>query len=708
MPQPPAQKAATGVSPGDKAQAPGSPSSTTLRHELRQPLNHIIGYSELLLEEAKTKELQAFGADLQKIYEAAKTLSTLIDSVAVSPAPGSPSATPHRADDGSRLRGEQPDLGVTVAGRERAAPSSGHVLVVDDDAVNGDLLSRQLTQQGYRVTVATDGRRALESIEADLADLVLLDVLMPEMDGFATCAALKAHPGTRHIPVIFMTALTDTVDKVRGFKLGAVDYITKPFHREEVLARIATHLALRRLQRSLQESEERLSGIIESAMDAIITLDRCGDILLFNRAAERVFRCRAGDALGGPVKPFLSEDLDRALADYMAGAASRPPVWLTEGFGGLRANGEAFSVEASISRTEASGQPLYTLILRDVQERHRAEAERQRLLSLARYLEDEIGGLRAAMDIVGASGDLREVLAQVEQVAPTAATALIQGETGTGKEVIARAIHAASDRRDKVLVKLNCAAIPTDLVESELFGHEKGAFTGALSRKLGRFELADRGTLFLDEVGDLPLAAQGKLLRVLQEGEFERVGGTGTRKVDVRIIAATNRDLASLRKEGAFRPDLFYRLNVFPITLPPLRERRQDLPFLIRHFVQSAARKYGKRIEHVPARALAAWQAHAWPGNIREIQHVIERAVILSRGAELAFEEASVGPAPPETAPRPLAETLEDAERTHILEALEAAGWRVSGRDGDAAQRLGLKPSTLEYRIKKLGISRQS
>ncbi len=706
MPDLSTQQAAAGVRPEEAAQAPGAPSSAILRHELRQPLNHIIGYSELLLEEAKSKELQTFGADLQKIHEAAKTLLTLIDSVVVSRAPGSPASTPYRVDDRPGRRAEYTDLRDAAIEHEPAARSAGHLLVVDDDERNGDLLSRQLRQQGYRVSVATDGRRALESIEADPADLVLLDVLMPEMDGFATCAALKARPGTRHIPVIFMTALTDTVDKVRGFELGAVDYITKPFHREEVLARISTHLALRRLQRRFQESEERLSGIIESAMDAIVTLDRAGEIVLFNRAAERVFRCPASDAVGQPVQRLLSEGLDRALADYMGRPVPKPPSWVPEGLCALRADGEVFPVEATISHTEANGPSLYTLILRDVQERDRAEAERQRLLGLARYLEDELGASRATEDVIGASHDLRDVMAQVEQVAPTAATVLIQGETGTGKEVIARTIHTMSRRKDEVLVKLNCAAIPGDLVESELFGHEKGAFTGALSRKLGRFELADQGTLFLDEVGDLPLAAQAKLLRVLQEGEIERVGGTETLKIDVRIIAATNRDLASGLKEGTFRPDLFYRLNVFPIMLPPLRHRKKDLPLLIRHYVQTYAEKYGKRIERVPACALSAWQAYAWPGNVRELQHVIERAVILSRGTELAFDEASLASvAAPEDALRPLAGTLEDAERAHLIKALQAADWRVSGKDG-AAERLGLKPSTLQFRIKKLGLTR--
>ncbi len=692
----------------DQASRTGAraPSSTSLRHDLRQPLNHIIGYSELLLEEAKDRQLETFSADLEKIHAAANTLLTLIDSlidsgtVECSSLPPAPQVVVDRsvlASDRASLRAEM----------EVAARLSGNLLVVDDDAINRDLLSRQLRQQGHQVSVAEDGHRALELIKTQPFDLVLLDVLMPEMDGFTTCERLKAHLGTHDIPVIFMTALADTVDKVKGLQLGAVDYITKPFHQAEVNARIATHLALERLKNRLQENEERLSRIIESAMDAIITLDQAGAIVLFNQAAERVLRCQATDAIGRPGSRFLSKDLCRVLADYVGAdpARPKPPIWVPEGHSALRADGEAFPVEATISHAEANGQPLYTLILRDVQERHKAEAERQQLQGLNRYLQEELRGSEAEEDLIGASQDLRDVLEKAQQVAPTAATVLILGETGTGKELIARTIHTLSRRKDKVLVKLNCAAIPNDLVESELFGHEKGAFTGALARKLGRFDLADQGTLFLDEVGELPLAVQTKLLRVVQEGEFERVGGNETRKVDVRIIAATNRDLVRHVREGGFRPDLFYRLNVFPITLPPLRHRKKDLPLLIQHFVRSYAEKYGKRIETVPARAMTALQAHEWPGNARELQHVIERAVILTRGAELAFDEEFLASAPAGQERPPPIESLEEAERAHILKALEMVGWRVSGTGG-AAECLGLKPSTLEFRMKKLGITR--
>jgi formate hydrogenlyase transcriptional activator len=305
--------------------------------------------------------------------------------------------------------------------------------------------------------------------------------------------------------------------------------------------------------------------------------------------------------------------------------------------------------------------------------------------------------------IIGNSPALESVLEQVEQVAPTDSTVLIQGETGTGKELIARAIHNLSARCGRPFVKLNCAAIPFDLLESELFGHERGAFTGAIAQKVGRFELADKGTLFLDEVGDIPPALQPKLLRVLQEQEFERLGSTRTHQVDVRLVAATNRNLMDMVKRNEFRSDLYYRLNVFPIPLPPLRERRGDIPALVEHFVEIYARRMGKQIEHIPPETMSAIMAFQWPGNIRELQNFIERSVIVTSGNVLqpllasltsAAEVESVG-----------AITLEDAERDHICKILEQTRWVVAGPNG-AAARLGIKRSTLYFRMQKLGISR--
>jgi len=305
--------------------------------------------------------------------------------------------------------------------------------------------------------------------------------------------------------------------------------------------------------------------------------------------------------------------------------------------------------------------------------------------------------------IIGNSPALESVLEQVEQVAPTNSTVLIQGETGTGKELIARAIHNLSSRCGRPFIKLNCAAIPFDLLESELFGHERGAFTGAIAQKVGRFELADKGTLFLDEVGDIPLALQPKLLRVLQEQEFERLGSGRTHQVDVRLVAATHRNLVEMVKGNGFRSDLYYRLNVFPVSLPPLRARREDLPALVEHFVETYARRMGKQIEHVPPETMAALSSYQWPGNIRELQNFIERSVILSSENVLDAPLASLKSATEVESLGPI--TLEDAERDHIRKTLEQTRWVVAGPNG-AAARLGIKRSTLYFRMQKLGISR--
>src|SRR5438477_10465510 len=307
--------------------------------------------------------------------------------------------------------------------------------------------------------------------------------------------------------------------------------------------------------------------------------------------------------------------------------------------------------------------------------------------------------------IIGNSAALEAVLEQVERVAPTGSTVLIQGETGTGKELIAHAIHNISPRYGQPFVRLNCAAIPLDLLESELFGHEKGAFTGAIAQKTGRFELADKGTLFLDEVGDIPPALQPKLLRVLQEQEFERLGSTHTHHVDVRLVAATNRDLADMVRRGEFRIDLYYRLNVFPILLPPLRDRRDDIPALVAHSIERCSRRIGKRIEHIPDDTMSALSAYDWPGNVRELQNLIERAVILSNDGVLPNPLPAAGTQG--VIISQAATTLRDSERTLILHTLQRVGWVIGGPKG-AAAKLGLKRTTLIHKMQKLGISRPS
>jgi DNA-binding NtrC family response regulator len=495
------------------------------------------------------------------------------------------------------------------------------VLVVDDDAASLSALFECLRRAGYRVLVAQDGHSALERAASGKPALILLDVMMPDLDGFETCRRLKADAATADIPVLFLTALADTAEKLKGFDAGAVDYLTKPFQWEEVLARVRTHLRLREAERALAAANATLE----------------------ERVAAR------------------TRELTAALAEL--------------------------------------------------------EQLKQRLQAENVYLQQELGADERG--IVGSSPALRNVLAQVARVARSDTTVLVTGETGTGKELIARAIHEASPRRDRALVKLNCAAISAGLVESELFGHVKGAFTGATDRHTGRFELADGGTLFLDEVSELPLDTQVKLLRVLQEREFEPVGSAKTQKVDVRVIAATNRHLEDVIAKGAFRADLYYRLNVFPIDVPPLRERRGDVVELAQHFVERLARKVGSNVRTLGAAARARLEEHTWPGNVRELQNTIERALISSPDTELvidwplggtrrlavdgaAFEPVATVPA----ATPPMgdgATTLVEVERQHIIAVLKRTSGTIEGPRG-AAKLLDMKPSTIRYRMRKLGI----
>jgi len=463
----------------------------------------------------------------------------------------------------------------------------------------------------------------------------------------------------------------------------------------------------RLMLQALEESEQRFAAIVSSAMDAIVGVDHRRKITLFNPAAERIFQCAQDLAVGQLLEHFIAPRCRRLFERFLAmdDPATKKPIWVAEGLYARRANGEEFPIEASFSPLSVDGEQRYTVILRDVNDRKQTEQSLTRLQQEKGYLQEFINTEHNLGDIVSASGEMQAVFEQVRMVAVTDTPVLLLGETGTGKELLARAIHELSDRRAALLVKVNCAALPSELIESELFGHEKGAFTGATQQRKGRFELANGGTLFLDEVGELTAAAQAKLLRVLQEQEFERVGGSETLKVDVRIIAATNRSLADEIAQGRFRADLYYRLNVFPIEVPALRERSTDIPLLARFFLDKYARKFGKRIRDVSALSLRRLLEYSWPGNVRELQNVIERAVILSSGSLLEVGPLLASHKPDDDAAQPGAETLAEVERSHILRTLEETGGVIAGPAG-AAVRLGLNPNTLRSKMLKLGIGR--
>jgi formate hydrogenlyase transcriptional activator len=468
-------------------------------------------------------------------------------------------------------------------------------------------------------------------------------------------------------------------------------------------ARAGAELERLHMEIVLKDNEERLRDLFDEAPIAYVYEGLDSKLLRVNRTAMKSLGITADqvDGLYGrdfvPNTPDAQRRLKEAFTSVGKGIDTSGVVLELR----RKDNGKPLWMKWW-SRPDPGGTYTRTMFL-DITEQVLMEQEKARLEAQNVYLQEEIKGTHNFEELIGGSTSLKKVLKNVERVAPTDSTVLITGETGTGKELIARAIHNLSPRKDRPLVKVNCAAIPAGLIESELFGHEKGAFTGALTKKVGRFELADKGTIFLDEIGELPLDLQSKLLRVLQEGEFERVGGTQTFKVNVRVIAATNRDLEQQSKTGHYRPDLYYRLNVFPIHLPALREREGDIPLLAQFFVSKFATDFGKKIDRIPERMIASLQRYPWPGNIRELEHVIERAVILSEGSELEPIDWLSQPGGKAGSGKTL--TLEEMERQHIVDVLDQTNWRVSGDKG-AAKILDLNPTTLEARMKKLGITR--
>jgi formate hydrogenlyase transcriptional activator len=471
-------------------------------------------------------------------------------------------------------------------------------------------------------------------------------------------------------------------------------------------ARACAEIERLRMEEALRASEQNFRDLFEEAPIAYVYEDTESRFVSANRAAMELLGLKPEDVPGtvglSLVAPSAEERVRAALTSVRQGEPrARVEIELRR-----KDDGRPVWVQWW-SRPDPDGKYTRTMLV-DITERVLAEQERNRLQQQNEYLREEIESFG---EIVGGSRALRDVLGTVRQVAPTDSTVLILGETGSGKELVARAVHNFSQRRERPLIKLNCSALPTGLVESELFGHEKGAFTGATDRRVGRFELADGGTIFLDEVGELPLEAQAKLLRVLQEREFERVGGTRTIRVDVRVVAATNRDLAQAVADGKFRQDLYYRLHVFPVRLPPLRERVEDIPLLVHYFVDRFAAKIGRTITHVAPDVMARLTAYAWPGNVRELENVIERAVILATGPELTIapEALPVLAAPPASAAAPASGpgALREVERQHIVAVLKQTGWRVDGPHG-AARILNMHPSTLRSRMQKLGIRRSA
>ena len=747
------------------------------------------------------------------------------------------------------------------------------ILVVDDEIPNLQLLAGLLEKEGYQVRPAEKAQTALEAALAKPPGLILLDVRMPDMDGFELCRRLKKDKRTQHVPILFVSALQDTETRVQGLEAGGVDFISKPFQEPEILARVKTHLQLHRMQQhleqlvdertrdldqtvsALQESDERYQLSLAGSGAGIWDWDILSDKVFFSvrlkqllgyapeefrdtpdefwgrlhpddyasvRSAvdrhieERVpfridyrLQTRSGeyrwyyargqalwDETGQPTRMsgsiidittrkkaeeeiLSSETRFRSLIEQspmpieilsldgkiLQTNPSWNKLWAVDEVGAaetikkynmltdpqLKNLGIDHLVEKAFSGEHVILPPiiydanetvenfeienlqglkspwiqchLYPIkdtngklvnIINtyvDISDRKNTEIKlseafeeikqlKDQLEAESAYLQEEIKLEHNFENIIGQSEAIKYVLHRVELVASTESPVLIMGETGTGKELMARALHKLSPHGKRALVKVNCAALPRELIESELFGHEKGAYTGATTTQIGRFELAKGSTLFLDEIGELPLELQPKLLHVLEYGEFERLGSSRTRHSDARIIAATNRVLEEEVQKGRFREDLWYRLKVFPITVPPLRERQEDIPLLVEWFVNQRKGRVGKRVDKVSKRTMQTLQDYHWPGNVRELMHAIESALITAKGTKLNFElPITSGTGPSEFKP------FEEMERDYILQVLKANKWKIGG-DNSAASTLGMHVNTLRGRMKKLGIKK--
>ena len=735
------------------------------------------------------------------------------------------------------------------------------ILIVDDEIPSLRLLAELLEKEGYQVRPAEKAQTAIDSALAKPPGLILLDVRMPEMDGFEVCRHLKQDERTRHVPVIFVSALDDIEAKIQSFEAGGVDYISKPFQEQEILARVKTHMSLFRMQQHLEqlveertaevaESEARSRSFVENANETIVvTQDEV--VKYCNPKISELTDYSQEEMLSQGIDVFIHpEDLEMVLSEYRARVSGERPTssystrivtkggqekhvlvnsalvdwdgkpatlalitditeqelarkelkqseerfrnlmeqspldiviftpegqitevntaWMLnwdfqadeadkifatynmrtdsqyEDLGFAPLVERAFAGESIVlppihyipsreldkmgledieARSRWIQCHLYSIkdkngsvesvvaINMDITEQKQAETElqnayeeiknlKEQLEAESAYLQDEIKLEHNFENIIGQSEALKYVLNRVEQVAPMDSPVLLMGETGTGKELIARALHQLSPCGKRALVKVNCAALPRELIESELFGREKGAFTGATTTQPGRFELAKGSTLFLDEIGELPLELQAKLLRVLESGEFERLGSSRTLQSDARVIAATNRVLEEEVRKGRFRDDLWYRLKVFPITVPPLRERQEDIPLLVKWFVDQLARKMGKRATEISKHTMQMLQSYPWPGNVRELKHAVESALITSQGDRLNFELPKI-----EDAALSDFKSFEEMECDYILRILKAKNWKIGGKDS-AASILGMPPSTLRSRMKKLGLKK--
>ena len=640
-------------------------------------------------------------------------------------------------------------------------------MLVDDNPINLQVLYQTLEGHGYKLLLAKNGEDALSIVRKVHPALILLDIMMPGMDGYEVCQKIKSSPEISDVAIIFLSALDDVKDKVKGFNLGAVDYVAKPFQSEEVIVRVETHLKIRQLEKTLEQKNKQLEEdnalILESMGEGLLGVNKQGLITFINPAGANITGWQEGEIIdrnfhdlfmhtdkNGQRNPIEKDKVFNSLRDRMVRHSDNDIFW--------NKDGQNFPVEYTVTAIEGKTDiSSACVVFKNISERKQREkdlnqalktvgelkeklqaensnlrAESSYLRAESSYLQEEIRSEQNYGEIIGNSSALIKTMEEAKQVAATDTTVLIIGESGTGKESMARAIHQFSARKERPLIKVNCAAISESLVESELFGHVKGAFTSAINDRTGHFELADKGTIFLDEIGEVSLDVQVKLLRVLQEQEIQRVGSGELINVDVRIIAATNRNLKQMVDEGTFRMDLFYRLNVFPLTVPPLRDRKSDIPLLLAKFLDNLSKKLGKSFRGISEVSMELLMDYHWPGNIRELQNVIERSAILSKTEVIDVDDALVPVSIKQlnlekndslllvnesdetlqtdgtvkTARRLSAyKTLAENEKRYITDLLNDLNWVIGGKKG-AAEILDVPASTLRSRMKKLGIER--
>jgi PAS domain S-box-containing protein len=589
--------------------------------------------------------------------------------------------------------------GMPIMELEEKSLLKGNILIVDDTPDNLRLLERILTRKGYTVRPVTSGNMALSSVRLRPPDLILLDIMMPDLSGYDVCKQLKADERTRDIPVIFISALQEVSEKVNAFTFGGVDYVTKPFDPHEILARVQTHLTIRNLQRQLQEQNFTLQEqndrfrILEDATFEGIVIHDGDQILEFNRRFEEMLGYQRTELIGKNLLTLLA-------------SASREAVWTHISSGDelpcygeiVRKDGVVLPIEMQAKAMPYQGLAVRVTAVRDLSRQRAIEAEKEQLQQENLVLKATMKERYRFGSIIGKSQVMQEVYELITSAAASRHNVVISGESGTGKELVAHTIHALSHRRTNAFIPVNCGAIVETLFEREFFGHRKGAFTGADSSQVGFFDVAHRGTLFLDELSELSAAMQVKLLRVLDLGEYTPVGDTRSKQADVRIIAATNRDLNLQLQQGKIREDFFYRVHVIEIKLPPLRDRKEDIPLLVDYFLSQD--EPGQKPPRLPVKVAEMLYNYEWPGNVRELQNKLQHYLVTKRLNLPGVSQRDLLPDQQVPTSGTLPEAVEALEKTLIANALHQNRWRR----GKTADMLGIPRKTLQRKMEKYGL----